>query len=240
MSYIKHNFNSGDLIMASDFNELEDQVAQNEADIATKQDALTAGENITIDNGVISAEGVSQEYVDDALEEKQNTLVSGTNIKTINGKSLLGSGNITIEGGGGGDDSNYELIESITLSSDTTYYEKKNLDLKALIISITSSSNTDDTAKGGVFSINGSALMNSNGLLRKSRTTVLNLRIQNGRMFGFEINQANNQTNSYYMNASLQMALGVPCEAINSFIFYPSGGASILAGTKIDIYGIRN
>lgn len=35
------------------------------------------------------------------LSGKQATLVSGTNIKTINGQSLLGSGNITIEGGGG-------------------------------------------------------------------------------------------------------------------------------------------
>lgn len=34
------------------------------------------------------------------LNAKQNTLVSGTNIRTINGNSLLGSGNITIEGGG--------------------------------------------------------------------------------------------------------------------------------------------
>jgi hypothetical protein len=35
-----------------------------------------------------------------ALNAKQATLVSGTNIKTINGDSLLGSGNITISGGG--------------------------------------------------------------------------------------------------------------------------------------------
>ena len=34
------------------------------------------------------------------LASKQDTLVSGTNIKTINNESLLGSGNITIEGGG--------------------------------------------------------------------------------------------------------------------------------------------
>ena len=33
---------------------------------------------------------------------KQDTLISGTNIKTINGNSILGSGNITIEGSGGG------------------------------------------------------------------------------------------------------------------------------------------
>ena len=39
---------------------------------------------------------------DTLLGEKQPTLVSGTNIKTINNKSLLGEGNIDIQGGGGG------------------------------------------------------------------------------------------------------------------------------------------
>ena len=36
------------------------------------------------------------------ISNKQDTLVSGTNIKTINGESILGSGNITINGGSGG------------------------------------------------------------------------------------------------------------------------------------------
>ena len=34
------------------------------------------------------------------LNEKQDTLVSGSNIKTINNQSLLGSGNISLQGGG--------------------------------------------------------------------------------------------------------------------------------------------
>lgn len=34
------------------------------------------------------------------LNSKQDTLVSGTNIKTINGNSLLGEGDVTIQGGG--------------------------------------------------------------------------------------------------------------------------------------------
>ena len=38
----------------------------------------------------------------DEIEKKQNTLISGENIKTINGQSLLGSGNITIIGDGSG------------------------------------------------------------------------------------------------------------------------------------------
>ena len=35
----------------------------------------------------------------DTTNNKQDTLVSGTNIKTINGNSLLGSGNINIDVG---------------------------------------------------------------------------------------------------------------------------------------------
>lgn len=41
-----------------------------------------------------------KDEVDDALSDKQDTLVSGTSIKTINNNSLLGSGNITISGSG--------------------------------------------------------------------------------------------------------------------------------------------
>ena len=40
------------------------------------------------------------ENVETAVANKQNTLVSGTNIKTVNGNSLLGSGNIEIGGSG--------------------------------------------------------------------------------------------------------------------------------------------
>lgn len=35
------------------------------------------------------------------LDSKQNTLVSGINVKTINGSSILGSGNLAIDAGGG-------------------------------------------------------------------------------------------------------------------------------------------
>lgn len=43
----------------------------------------------------------------------QETLVSGTNIKTINNQSILGSGNITIQGGsGGGGETVIELTQA--------------------------------------------------------------------------------------------------------------------------------
>lgn len=43
--------------------------------------------------------------INELVDDKQDTLVSGTNIKTINNISLLGSGNISISGGGGAVDS---------------------------------------------------------------------------------------------------------------------------------------
>ena len=46
-------------------------------------------------NNLVKSGGVKS-----ALDDKQDTLVSGTSIKTINNESLLGSGNITISGGG--------------------------------------------------------------------------------------------------------------------------------------------
>ena len=52
---------------------------------------------------------------------KQDALVSGTNIKTINSQSLLGSGDIVIEGGGNDVDVNYDTTnKKITKTIDGT------------------------------------------------------------------------------------------------------------------------
>lgn len=49
-----------------------------------------------IDAGIAKANTAIQD-----VSDKQDTLVSGTNIKTINGNSILGEGNLVIEGGEG-------------------------------------------------------------------------------------------------------------------------------------------
>lgn len=74
--------------------------------------------------------------VDIALALKQNKLESGTNIKTINGASILGSGNITIEGGNSSDT---KVTQTIT-STNSTY---------PLLFSATANKTTtsDDTAR---------------------------------------------------------------------------------------------
>lgn len=71
-------------------------------------DGITLGENgenvtVKLDNSFVNK-----------VNGKQDTLVSGTNIKTVNGNSLLGSGDITIEGGG----TSYTAGEGIDISEE--------------------------------------------------------------------------------------------------------------------------
>lgn len=70
-------------------------------ELNSKQDIITDLEEIRA-NATNAIKDVSNLATKEELEAKQNTLVSGTNIKTINNQSILGSGNITIEGGSGG------------------------------------------------------------------------------------------------------------------------------------------
>ena len=65
--------------------------------------------------------------INTALDGKQATLVSGTNIKTINGQSLLGSGNITIESGGSSS-TEEEFSSKVTFNETpgNIYFYKKN------------------------------------------------------------------------------------------------------------------
>ena len=126
--------------------------------ISGKQDTLSAGTGIDITDNVISCTGGGgggvttgevQTMIDEsisgkvdtttytaytastdtALSGKQETLVSGTNIKTINNQSLLGPGNIDIQGGGTGGTAVEEMTQAEyddaasagTLDAETLY-----------------------------------------------------------------------------------------------------------------------
>ena len=63
-----------------------------------------------------------EDYISDATEiAKQNTLVSTVNIKSINGNSILGSGDLTISGGGGSGTNltPTQTTTNFTINSDT-------------------------------------------------------------------------------------------------------------------------
>ena len=115
-------------------------------ELATKQDSLVSGHNIKTINGQdvlglgnieISGGGtvdselsetsenpVQNKVITTALNGKQDSLVSGTTIKTINGNSILGEGNIEITGGSGTVD---------TTMSDTSENAVQNKVIKAYV-----------------------------------------------------------------------------------------------------------
>lgn len=64
---------------------------------------------------IVAQNGISREEFEKELKTKQNELVSGVNIKTINGKSILGNGDLTLATGEGG--------ETIDLSNYVTFGE---------------------------------------------------------------------------------------------------------------------
>lgn len=68
----------------------------------------------TLSQTVIATPGTDY-VIPSALTAKQATLVSGTNIKTINGTTILGSGDLTIAGGSGG--ASYKPYTSVAYSS---------------------------------------------------------------------------------------------------------------------------
>jgi len=71
----------------------------------------TKTSDLTNDSNFVTSNDISTQ-----LATKQNTLVSGSNIKTINNESILGSGNINISGSSGS-----TLIVNLTEEHDSDY-----------------------------------------------------------------------------------------------------------------------
>lgn len=113
MSYTKHNFKSGDILLSSQLNEMDAQIELN----SNKQDAI---EDLSeIRNNASSA-----------LKEHQT-------IKTLNGESLVGEGNIEIAVDGMTDTQKAMLYGKLTIAetapaTDGTYTYYLNPDTKVL------------------------------------------------------------------------------------------------------------
>ena len=94
-----------------EFRNIQEQVEKNAKDIEKLIEEGVPGTGSELptekptDNGQILLGNIngSVEWSTETIREFQHELVSGENIKTINGVSILGSGNIQIEGGGSED-----------------------------------------------------------------------------------------------------------------------------------------
>lgn len=104
----------------------------------TKLSSSTSSTSTTL---AATASAVKSAY--DLANGKQAKLVSGTNIKTINGESILGSGNIVISGGGSTSDI---PVQTTTASSQAltpnVYYKWTNAPT-SLTITLETPSNTN-------------------------------------------------------------------------------------------------
>ena len=120
---------------------------------------------------------------------KQDALVSGTNIKTINGSSVLGSGNLTVSAAAGGSDTQiqYNSAGALTGSANLTFNGTTVTAASAIIsasagsiapLKFTSGTNLA-TAQAGAFEYDGTvpyfSIANSTrGIIRNEQYVVLN------------------------------------------------------------------
>lgn len=129
-----------------------------EIETATNDMATNAGVDAKLTDYATTANVTSQ------LSTKQDTLVSGTNIKTINGESLLGSGDLPISGGGGTDIPIVTVTNLSTPLSDEDFNKLVNNDVSFIIYQnyvhrkITASAETGNTVEFTCtdFDVNGS------------------------------------------------------------------------------------
>lgn len=90
------------IMTAADKDKLDNTYSKQEIDAGV--DAIRDEMSDTISGMVTRLNSITSMVNDDRdlIEKKQDKLVSGTNIKTVNGQSLLGTGDVAITSGGSG------------------------------------------------------------------------------------------------------------------------------------------
>lgn len=111
-------------------------------DTAMSQDAVTKELNKKLSTGSLAQEtgsgtttAMSQDAVTKELAKKQNLLQNGITIRTINGQSILGPGNLTLSGGTGGTviplkkgtETNYNTTTTTEAAGGELYYNSSTV-----------------------------------------------------------------------------------------------------------------
>ena len=113
---------SGDVTsLSDDIDALQGDVTALSGEVQTKLETSDFNAySAATDARIAEDEEVTAAALNDLAETvsgKQDTLISGENIKTINNISILGAGNITVSGGGGGD---YQYYSEDTTNESAT------------------------------------------------------------------------------------------------------------------------
>lgn len=123
---ISGKVNSADVYTKSEVNDMVEDVAYLGDVVGNETTADFNSQTDTVWNKT-QVLGSTQQATARSNINAQETLVSGTNIKTINNESILGSGNITIAGEGGSGETN--VIESISINDVVQTVTSKNVNL---------------------------------------------------------------------------------------------------------------
>ena len=196
----------------NDFNDVYGKIAELEDEIA--QSGIIGvnmnGTNVPIVNDVAQLGTVITD-----VSNKQDTLVSGTNIKTINNNSLLGSGNINISGGGGS-------IDNIKMNGSLVTVDSGTADLGTVITDI---SGKQDTLVSGtnIKTINSNDLLGSGNIAINSG----NVRIFHGVSTTTGSTQIKVVTCPEFTNSDL-------VEGTLLFVYF-SNGASYNGASKLNV-----
>ena len=118
---------------------------------------------------VTNADFNGNEIKNAIIKNKQDTLVSGTNIKTINNQSILGSGNITIQGGGGGSQATLNIFTDNTGTTLDTHLELGNA-----VLIFKNGLGPLQSGEGNDYTINGSVITFTVPLKSRDKIEVIN------------------------------------------------------------------
>jgi len=172
----------------------------------------------TITNGA-TATAPSQDAVFDALATRQATLISGTNIRTINGNTLLGSTDLVISGGGGATNlTTSQTVSNFTINSDTGTDASVPLGNGTLAgATLNNFSNTDKTKLDGLTQvqvINDSEFVTTSNTFSSQYvdTEIINLTLQ----------KASSYSGGYSFQANTGSGAGFGFMTEQAFRLYPT------------------
>ena len=166
----------------------------------------------------------SKEELEETAATKQDVLVSGENIKTINGTSILGEGNIEIQGGSSG------IADA---PSDNKLYGRKNGNWSEVVLPDTSTFATKTELNAKVDKVEGYSLIADTEITRLSTVTNYNDTTVKADIQSLKDNKADKTELANYATTSYVDETFATKDEIPEDYVLPIASADLLGGVKI-------
>lgn len=203
-------------------------------DVTVTNDPANNRVNVDIDGGAgggtwgsITGTLSSQTDLQNALDAKQAVLVSGTNIKTINSTSLLGSGNIAISANPGGLDTQVQLNDAGAFGGDAGLVYNKTTDVLTIAGGAILSSETALC----IAHFDGSKQIKS--LDTNTYPNLTELSYVKGGTSSFQTQINDVKTGDYGLEASVFTGLGGTVVLVNSIKYFRAKKGGTITGWSI-------